>query len=138
MDSKQKNMPKVIAGASHKLILVLDGDAEGGALLARALREATPYHAFAIHSGNHALKVVQEVKPDLILLGKHLPDMQSAEVPRQLRRISKLEHVPVLSLSASLSCNEPKAPEATPLCTVWFPKLRQIFQRIKAVLTSSC
>lgn len=129
LNGTHRTIPNALAGASHKLILVLDGDAEGGAFLAHTLREVTPYHAFAVHSGKQALKLVQAVKPDLILLGESLPDMQSADVPMHLHRIRKLEHVPVVSLSTHRSFHERQAP-ATP----W---LKRLLQSIKAALTSS-
>lgn len=128
MARKQENTPKAMARPLHKLILVLDGDSDVGDFLAQAVREATLYHAVSVQSGRQALKLVQEVKPDLILLGETLSDMKSAEVSTQLRHLRSLEHVPLLFLSGQRSSSEPELPEPPP---------KSFMQRIEAAIYAS-
>ena len=129
MDRKQQDTPQAAASPLHKLILVLDADTDVGDFLAQAVREATPYHAVSLQSGRQALQLVQGVKPDLILLGEDFSDMESTEISMQLRRLSSLEHVPVLFLSAQHSSSEPELPEP--------PPAKSFKQRIEAALHTS-
>src|SRR6266571_8548393 len=103
MNKKQKNILTEGSGSSHKLILIIDGDPACGTLLATVIREATAYHTFSVANGSQALHLVQEVKPDLILLGARLSDTKSADLSSQLHRKRKMEHVPILFLTPDLS-----------------------------------
>lgn len=78
-------------------LLVVDDEPNIRELLATSLRFA----GFEIHTavdGGSALRLAQEVAPDLILLDVMLPDMDGFTVTRRLRE--KGHHMPILFLTA--------------------------------------
>lgn len=83
--------------ASHRTsVLVVDDDAH----LLKALRITLRAHGYAVDTapdGGTALRAASRRPPDLMVLDLGLPDLDGAEVLRELRRWSSL---PVLVLSA--------------------------------------
>jgi PleD family two-component response regulator len=54
------------------------------------------------YTGRQALELVQKVRPDVILIDFHLPDMDGIEVARELRRAESLDAVtPLLMMTSS-------------------------------------
>jgi PAS domain S-box-containing protein len=63
--------------------------------------EARPgYELVVAMSGSLGLQLASDVKPDLILLDLHLPDMEGSEVISLLKRHGELMDIPVIVLSA--------------------------------------
>lgn len=83
-------------------ILVVDDEADIQRMLA-ALLEAENFKIVAGESGRQALRMVESLKPDLILLDLELPDMNGKDVVKKLRISSQ---VPVIMLSAQSSEDE--------------------------------
>jgi PAS domain S-box-containing protein len=80
-------------------ILLVDDNPQNLATLSRILTE----HGYQVRtaiSGPVALKSVQNMLPDLILLDIRMPDMDGYEVCRQLKQFEAARDVPVLFLSA--------------------------------------
>jgi PleD family two-component response regulator len=49
------------------IVLVIEDDASVGACLVEAITQETPYIAFLVTEAQHALTVLREVKPNIIL-----------------------------------------------------------------------
>ncbi|WP_082575764.1 response regulator [Arthrobacter sp. Soil762] len=85
-----------IQGSRRTSVLVVDDDPH----LLKALRITLQAHGYAVESasdGGTALRAVSHRPPDVMILDLGLPDLDGAEVLRELRRWSNL---PVLVLSA--------------------------------------
>jgi len=90
-------MPTAIPAASDAHLLVVDDEDNLRSMLAAALR----YHGFEVSlasGGREALRAVEEVRPDLVVLDVMLPDLDGFEVCRRLRRHGL--DVPVVFLTA--------------------------------------
>lgn len=79
-------------------ILLVDDDPMMVRVLSRILAEFAPLR-FAT-SGKDALRLAQQVIPDLILLDIEMPDMSGLDVCKALRRDALLQGVPVVFLTA--------------------------------------
>lgn len=90
----------------HKIILVIEDDASVGACLVEAITQETPYMAFLVTEGEHALQVLEDVKPDLLLLDYFLPHMSGLELYDQLHEYEPLADIPVIMISANLPQEE--------------------------------
>lgn len=89
-----------------KTILVVEDDRDVGEFLDLALRQETPYHPLLVPDGFQALKVVREIKPDLLLLDYQLPSMDGIELHDQLHASKGLEDTPAILMSSNLPRKE--------------------------------
>jgi two-component system sensor histidine kinase/response regulator len=87
------------AGDSKGTILIVDDTAHVRRLLS-AMLKTRGYAVQAAESGVHALKVVQNVSPDLILLDIMMPEMDGYEVCERLKRDPQTSDIPVIFISA--------------------------------------
>ena len=86
---------------SKPLILNVDDDAAGRYAVGRNLKQAG-YRVEEAETGLEALRLVSELKPDLVLLDVRLPDIDGFEVCRRIRgQQSEIASTPVIQLSAS-------------------------------------
>lgn len=79
-------------------ILMVDDDAMNLAIGERML--AGRFQLTCAKSGAEALKLLEEITPDLILLDIHMPDMGGFEVMEQLKKKEALKEIPVVFLTA--------------------------------------
>ena len=63
-----------------KTVLIVEDDRDIGEFMVQALRLETSYHPLLASDGFQALKVVREIKPELLLLDYHLPSMDGLEL----------------------------------------------------------
>jgi two-component system phosphate regulon response regulator PhoB len=80
-------------------VLIVDDEPDLAGLLAYNLERAG-FSTTLAHTGAEALKHVRARRPDLVLLDLMLPDMDGADVYRQLRADPATSALPVLVLSA--------------------------------------
>ena len=85
-----------------KTILVVEDDEAIGTFVVEALIQETPYQALLVTSGKQALKTVQTLKPNLVLLDYRLPDMNGLEIYDRLHKTKGLENVPAILMSANM------------------------------------
>ncbi len=88
--------------AAMKLILIVEDDALIGEALVRTISEETPHQALLVPDGTHALEIVKEYRPDLIILDYHLPRMNGLELYDRLCTLEGLEHVPTILTTAGV------------------------------------
>ena len=58
------------------------------------------YQVFSSNTGQHGLNLVQEIKPDIILLDIMMPDMDGWEVFQALRSNPSTQSTPVIMITA--------------------------------------
>ena len=86
-----------IAVGTKKLLIVED-DADTVEMLSLFFEEEG-YRILSTAWGQDALKLCQELLPDLILLDIRLPDIDGFEVCRQLHNFFQTSHIPVICLT---------------------------------------
>lgn len=97
-------MTDKLAGSSQApSVLVVDDTPANLHLLAQMLKEQG-YRVRPVPSGKLALQAALNDPPDLILLDINMPEMNGYEVCLRLKATGKLEHIPVIFISA---LNEP-------------------------------
>lgn len=80
-------------------ILVVDDILPNVKLLEAKLRNEY-YEVFSATSGEEALKIASEERPDLVLLDIMMPGMDGYEVCRRLKATPELTHIPVVMVTA--------------------------------------
>jgi len=83
----------------NKKILIVDDEPELSSLVKTRLE----YHGYQVslwNSGKDALKKVQEVKPDLIILDIMLPDKNGYDICYELKNNSDTASIPVILFTA--------------------------------------
>ena len=118
---------------SVKTILVVEDDENIGELIVEAFVQETPYQAMLATDGKQALKIVQNVKPNVLLLDNNLPDMKGIELYDQIQVERELENVPVLLMSANVPVQEVK--KRNLFCLNKPFELNDLLQTIENLLT---
>jgi DNA-binding response OmpR family regulator len=83
-----------------KTVFIVEDDETIGTLLVQVIEQETPYQAVLASDGFQALKMLQTVKPDVLLLDYGLPDMNGLEFYDTIHAVRSLEHLSVLIVSA--------------------------------------
>ena len=89
-----------------KTILLVEDDSIISELLVQMILQETPYEVFAVPDGFEALDLVQDIKPQLLILDYWLPFMQGIEVYDLLHNTEGLEEVPAIMLSVNAPVHE--------------------------------
>jgi signal transduction histidine kinase len=84
---------------THNKILIVDDDPHGIATL-ESIFHNQGYEISQANNGANALKLAQEIMPDLILLDVMMPGMSGFEVCKRLRATPALAEVPIILLTA--------------------------------------
>ncbi len=84
--------------SSRKKILIIEDDRFLRELIARKLSDEGFVVTEAM-DGEEGLKMVREIKPDLVLLDLILPSIDGFEVLSQMKEDEKLKSIPVIILS---------------------------------------
>ena len=84
----------------NPLILIVDDVPRNLQLLAAILKEENKYEVAAATSGAGALKIVDNVLPDLILLDVMMPEMDGFQVCQRLKASPSTRDIPVVFLTA--------------------------------------
>ncbi len=87
---------------TKKIILIVEDDAAIGTFLLEAISEETPYHPLLARDAFEALKAIQGIKPNLILLDYYLPKMNGIELYDQLQSTQGSANIPVILLTTNL------------------------------------
>ncbi len=89
------------AKSNIRLLLLADNEASRLACkYALSQNQDYAFEIFEAESGCQGLKMARTLQPDCILLGRHLPDMQSAEFLSELPEFSPERTLPVVMLAA--------------------------------------
>ena len=85
----------VMTGACGNLILIVDDDRETRLMLAKALEQAG-FGAISSGDGEHALAMVREARPDLMVLDAVMDGLSGFETCRRLKAQVEYAHLPVI------------------------------------------
>jgi PleD family two-component response regulator len=81
---------------SLKLILLIVNHAKVGPFLVRVIKKETRHHVMLASHEHQAFKVIQEIKPDLLLLDFELVWKDGFQLYERLHATEGLKHVPVI------------------------------------------
>jgi CheY-like chemotaxis protein len=81
-----------------KIVLAVDDEPDNIVML-QSLIEGAGYTFFAAASGTECLTLVTRVAPRVILLDVQMPGIDGYDTCRHLRRLSSLDHVPIVFLT---------------------------------------
>ena len=84
-----------------KKVLVVDDEADILKLAVIRL-EAAGYEVLKVASSEEALKMLEQNRPDLILLDMILPDMQGDEFCKKVKEDPALKKIPVILFTATI------------------------------------
>lgn len=84
----------------NKIILYIE-DNHANVRLVENILDASPYTLVSAADGSLGLKLVDALKPDLILLDINLPKMNGYEIMKQLQTKEETREIPVIALSAN-------------------------------------
>jgi CheY-like chemotaxis protein len=80
-------------------VLIVDDDVDGCRPLARLL-EVVGHRPFFVHDGRAALSLLDQLRPDMILLDVMMPGLDGFEVLRLIRSHPRHKRLPVVVYSA--------------------------------------
>lgn len=83
-----------------KTVLVADDNSRGREFV-RIVMENLGHNVHEVSNGRQAVDAAIEMKPDLIVLDLHMPEMDGFEAIAALRQHPDLAAVPVMALTAS-------------------------------------
>src|SRR5437867_2783772 len=81
---------------NKRVVIVIEDDRPVGELLASIINDEEGYIAIHVTRPSEALRTLDRIKPDLILLDVGLPGMNGIELYDRIRADERLRHVPVL------------------------------------------
>ena len=84
----------------HKKILVVEDSGMARKLVVNTLVEQSAYSVFEAVDGDEAIKLIEEVMPDLVLLDLILPKKDGYEVLDIIRSNDKYKKIPVIALTS--------------------------------------
>ncbi len=96
----------IVKGKDRVAIVHIDDGRDILAKAKAALEVLGPFRVTCFNSGKSALKELQSIFPELILLDLSMPEMDGRETFRNIRKIAVLESVPIVFLTA---VNSPEA-----------------------------
>ena len=59
-----------------------------------------PFEVYVVENGKLAIEKTKELKPDLILMDLHMPEMSGLEATRSIRQIDEFATLPIVAISA--------------------------------------
>lgn len=87
------------------LVLVVDDERDIRNLVMLRLDQAG-YETTEAADGTQALRLVQELRPDLIVLDVRMPDLDGYQICERIRADEEMRETPILLLSASVHEHE--------------------------------
>ena len=92
-------MTGIQAGRATVRVLIVDDETHNRALL-EIMLSSEGYELLTAASGEEALAVVEEHRPDLILLDIMMPEMNGFQVTTMIKANPATRHIPIIILSA--------------------------------------
>ena len=84
------------ANARTRVVVVVEDDKPIGELLAGVINEEEGYRAIHVTRPSEALRTMEQIKPDLLVLDVGLPGMSGLELYDRLHQDERLRSVPVM------------------------------------------
>jgi CheY-like chemotaxis protein len=99
--------PEVQPFPRMRLILVVEHDADFGAILVQMIKQKTYYRTILARNATEALKMARSFKCDLFLLDYQLPDMHGFDLFDRLHAVEEYEETPAIFLSGNTFLERP-------------------------------
>jgi PAS domain S-box-containing protein len=129
----QEEEIKASTHPSGPLVLVCDDDASVRSVV-RMVLEHQDYRVITAASGQEAVKLAAQERPDIILLNLMMPGMNGWETLAALKEQQETKNLPVIILSGLF----PDARKSTPEVSDWIvkpPDERSLLQALERILT---
>lgn len=91
-----------------RVVVVVEDDKPIGELLAGVINEEEGYRAIHVTRPSEALRAMEQVKPDLLVLDVGLPGMSGLELYDRIHQDERLRSVPVMFETAVSREHEPE------------------------------
>ena len=98
---------------ANKAILLVEDDESIGEVLVQAITQETSYTVILARNAQDAVKSVEQVKPQLLILDYQLPRMNGLDLYDRLHNMEELRDIPVIMMSAHLPLQELKKRQIT-------------------------
>jgi len=85
----------------HETILYVEDNPENR-LLVRRILQAEGYRVLEARTATHAVEVVQNEQPDLILMDINMPDIDGYTLTTQFKSLPAYQRVPIIALTANV------------------------------------
>jgi len=115
-------------------VLIVDDDVDGCRPLARLL-EVAGHRPFFVHDGRAALSLLDQLRPDMILLDVMMPGLNGIDVLKTIRSHPKHRDLPVVVFSA-LSDEETRTAALASGAQEYLVKSQADFEQIRACIES--
>lgn len=80
-------------------VLIVDDDPDSLELIDRYVKYSG-YDSLIVDSGTEAIKVLNEVTPEAVILDAVMPEITGLDVMRELKKIKRAKNVPIIMISA--------------------------------------
>jgi DNA-binding response OmpR family regulator len=87
-------------------ILVVDDDVDANQMVKILLEKTGLYAVSVCNRGREAFKIIQDTRPELVLLDVMMPDADGADIAAQIQREKSLEHTKIVFMTSLVSQNE--------------------------------
>ena len=93
--------------SSLKKILIVDDEADVVEVIEMLLKSES-YDVLKAYGGKEALGILDADTPDLVILDIMMPEIDGVEVCRRMRKLEKMQEIPIIMFSAKLSAQDKK------------------------------
>lgn len=100
--SESVRLPGKQTLSEKDIILIIEDDLCNGELLVELLLEETPFYPIHLNDSMQALKLMQLLKPKLLICDYFLPKMNGIMLYDRIHSNIELQNMPILMLSAGL------------------------------------
>lgn len=91
----------------NRKILIVDDEADVLEVVEMLLISEN-YEVYKARDGKEALDILKNITPDLVILDIMMPEIDGVEVCRRMRKIEKMQEIPIVMFSAKLSAVDKK------------------------------
>ena len=84
---------------AQKTVLIIEDEEDAAELFAEMMR-VSGFHVMKTSSSAPAIRMMNERKPDVVILDIMMPDISGLDILRQMRRDPELSRIPVVVVSA--------------------------------------
>lgn len=88
-----------MSGELRRVVIIEDNE-HAARLMSRILETRENSEVYLAHNGAAGLKVIRQIKPDLVITDLMMPDVDGFEVIKQMKDDDVLSHIPLVVVSA--------------------------------------
>lgn len=92
-----------------KKVLLVEDNASNRELFIEIIKLKDQYEVYVAEDGMQALELLENFKPDIILMDIHMPELDGLAVTKTIKSIPDLSNIPIVALSALAMKNDIQA-----------------------------